>query len=402
MVAETTRRLEDAAEAIQALRAEREPTAPPPARHPFLPDPQRIRGVLRQQAAFWLTALAVIHIPDLPLGDAALIMAVSMSMMLVLLPQMRPMTLLPPVLTAVTGAGLIYLLIMPRLAGFPALALLLFALTFWISWSNHLPSQAIGRSIGLAFMAVVLSVDNQQTYSFMLVANLALGVPLVLGVLALTTYFPLSFRPEDRFQALLRQWFESAARVLGALGSDAERALQARSPLARWRFAADRFALERLPPQLATWADALPAAALGRGSAADAKALATSVQTLAERIEALIRSRGLPQSPAMARALAEDVRAWRLAVQALLLGLARVPEGGDVDELRARLDRKLAEVEARTEQAMADDPDFDAAPELNQNSYRLLGAYRGLSEALVRFSYRARMLDWPRLREARF
>lgn len=86
MLGETMRRLEELTEAIHALRAPGELPAARPARHPFLPDPQRIRDVLRQQAVFWLVALALIYIPDLPLGGAALIMAVSMSMMLVLMP----------------------------------------------------------------------------------------------------------------------------------------------------------------------------------------------------------------------------------------------------------------------------------------------------------------------------
>jgi hypothetical protein len=291
---------------------------------------------------------------------------------------------------------------MPQLAGFWALGALLFAATFWISWHNHLPSQAIGKATGLAFMSVIIAVDNQQTYSFMTMANFALGVPIIIGVLAATTYFPLSFRPEHRCRALLRGWFRSAAWLLGALGSDETRAQQFRSRWFRWRFAAHRNAVEKLPQQLAAWSRALPAAALGHASTADVQATVTAVQTMADRLDALIGTRDVPQSPAMAQALTEDVRAWRLAVQALAGRLAEAPESGDVDDLRARLDRKLQQIEARTAQAMADDPDFDAEIDLNENSYRLLGAYRGLSEAMVRFVYRARLLDWPRLREARF
>jgi hypothetical protein len=341
-------------------------------------------------------------VPDIPLGGTALIMTIPFSMVLVLAPQLRPVTLIAPGLNGIAFGGVLHILVMPQLAGFWALGALLFAATFWISWHNHLPSQAIGKAMGLAFMSIIIAVDNQQTYSFMTLANFALGLPMVIGVLALTTYFPLSFRPEHRCRALLRDWFRSVAWLLGALGSDETRARQFRSPWFRWRFAAHRNAVEKLPQQLAAWSRALPPAALGHASKADVQAVVTAVQTMADRMDALMRARDEPQSPAMARALSEDVRAWRLAVQALTARLAEAPDSGDVDDLRQRLDRKLRQVEASTAQAMADDPDFDAEVELNENTYRLLGAYRGLSEALVRFSYRTRLLNWPRLREARF
>lgn len=37
-----------------------------------------------------------------------------------------------------------------------------------------------------------------------------------------------------------------------------------------------------------------------------------------------------------------------------------------------------------------------------ENAYRLLGAYRGVSESLVRLTEYAAAMDWERLREARF
>lgn len=37
-----------------------------------------------------------------------------------------------------------------------------------------------------------------------------------------------------------------------------------------------------------------------------------------------------------------------------------------------------------------------------EGSYRLLGAHRGLSEALINLSRQVGVIDWPRLREACF
>jgi hypothetical protein len=44
----------------------------------------------------------------------------------------------------------------------------------------------------------------------------------------------------------------------------------------------------------------------------------------------------------------------------------------------------------------------DASTEELDNMYRMLGAYRGVSEALVSLASQARAIDWPRVREARF
>ena len=38
----------------------------------------------------------------------------------------------------------------------------------------------------------------------------------------------------------------------------------------------------------------------------------------------------------------------------------------------------------------------------NENSVRLLGAFRGVSEGLVNFAGQSGGIDWARLREARF
>jgi uncharacterized membrane protein YccC len=403
-LAQTVTGLHEGVDAIRGLRRRKDLAAPHPQHNKrLLPDPQRLRGVLRQQTALWLAALLVIYVPDIPLGGVNLILAGGpISMLLAHAPQLRPTTLIPPALSALLLGGILHILVMPQLAGFWALGALLFAMTFWFCWKYHLPSQHIGKSAAIAIFSVVIGVDNEQIYSFLTMANLALGFPMIILVIALTTYFPLSFRPEDRFRTLLQGWLRSAAWLLGALGTDEARARQFRSPWFRWRFAVHRNAVEKLPQQLAAWSRALPPAALGSAKAADVQAVVTAVQAMADRMDALIRTREVPQSPAMARALLEDVRVWRLGVQALFAQLAEAPESANVEDLRRRLDRKLKQVEVRAEQAMADDPDFDAQLDLNENSYRLLGAYRGLSEALVRFAFRARMLDWPRLREARF
>lgn len=74
-------------------------------------------------------------------------------------------------------------------------------------------------------------------------------------------------------------------------------------------------------------------------------------------------ARDNPQAGILVRDLLEDVRAWRLKMQALFQALPRNPAAKTADELSEGL--------AEGEISAADGEHF----------YRLLGAYRGVSEA---------------------
>ena len=389
----------------EATGADRHWDGIPPA-SPFslvaLLEPERLRALVRQQSTFWLAVLCLFYIPDVPLSDTTIVVALSLAMSLNPMPQIRPQVLIAPVLVAVAFAGSLHLLVMPHLEGFTALGGLLFAVTFLISWLFHEPSQVAGKSIGLASFVTIIAVDNQQVYSFESVAYLALGLPMIIGLLIFTTYFPLSFRPEDRSAALISRWFRSASWLLGTLGTDAERASQARLRGFRTRRAFHRQAVEQIPQQLAAWTRALPAAALGSAGPAPMQTLVTALQALSMRVEDLLDARDAPHSPAMQRALADAVREWRLVVRELLARSAADPGSLDAAALRTRLDGKLGQIERLTEQAIDEDPDFHAHQTLNENSYRLLGAYRGLSEGLISYARLAQAVDWSRLEEPRF
>jgi uncharacterized membrane protein YccC len=365
-------------------------------------EPERLRCLARQQSTFWLAVLCLFYIPDVPLSNVTIVLAASLSMALNPMPQVRPQILFVPVLIAVLFAGWLYLIVMPHLGGFPALAALLFSVTFLISWLFHAPSQVVGRSVGLSAFVAIIAVDNQQVYSFQAVANLALGLPLIVLLLVFTTYFPFSFRAEDRTVALIARWFRSASWVFGTLGTDAERAQQARSPGFRSRLAFHRQTVEQVPQMLATWIPALPAAALGDAGPAPLQRLATEIRAMSLRIDDLLEARDALHSPAMERALAPAVRQWRLVVRDLLARSATDPAHLDPADLRRQLVSKLRQIETLTEQAMDEDPGYHAHQTLNENSYRLLGAYRGLSESLVDFAQAARAVDWESLEQPRF
>jgi hypothetical protein len=75
---------------------------------------------------------------------------------------------------------------------------------------------------------------------------------------------------------------------------------------------------------------------------------------------------------------------------------------GRLPGFRARLDAKLAQLEAHIEAALERKDDDSLSVDDGENMYRLLGAHRGVSEALVELARQMPAIDWPRLREARF
>jgi hypothetical protein len=86
----------------------------------------------------------------------------------------------------------------------------------------------------------------------------------------------------------------------------------------------------------------------------------------------------------------------------VLAKLAVAPESADPADLRAQLDTVLAWVEQRIETAINSADAVAVSSEDNENMVRLLGASRGITEALIAFVNHSAAIDWSRLRQARF
>jgi hypothetical protein len=110
----------------------------------------------------------------------------------------------------------------------------------------------------------------------------------------------------------------------------------------------------------------------------------------------------LHQSDLLVRELLADVRRWRVAVQEIFGQVAEKPETADPAALQSRLDAVLVRLEARIQEALDRIDAGTVSAEESGNMYRLLGAHRGVSEALVNFAGQTVGIDWTRLREGRF
>ena len=369
---------------------------------PFLPsalDPRRLAVVVRWFAGFWLTLLISVYVPDVPSSADFIALTSAILMGLCVMPQVPVwVAALPYTLGFVLGSA-INILVMPHLASFTMLAIVIFAAVFVIGYVFARPVQVLGRAAALGLFVMQLGVTNQQTYNFLDIANFAMASALFFLVVAAVAHFPISFRPEHVFLRLLARFFRSCATLVSTLESD-----HASPPTRgqRLRRAISLYDLARVPGELATWASALPPEALRQSTTEKVQALVDSLQALAYRMQDLVEARETAQSPELVRELSTEVRAWRTGVQEVLSNLSQRPEAADFADLRVRLDAFVERLEGQIEKTLAGVDQTGLSGRECEHSLLLLGALRGVSEALVNFVRQVKWIDWVRLREERF
>jgi hypothetical protein len=288
---------------------------------------------------------------------------------------------------------------MPTLSSFAELAILLFAFVFVVDYKFHDPKQVLWRVLFLFLFLTLAGIENVQTYSFLHFANTALQWTLLFLLLSLTEYLPVSQQPDHVYLSMIGRFFRSCEFLMTTMGWGTP---HGPSPLARWRKQFHTYEVATLPGKLTVWGRFLPPAALGRTTPEQVKALAMSLQALSFRMQELIGAGVFHQSDLLVRVLLADVRRWRVAVQEIFGQLANQPETAEAASLHARLDAILVRLEARIHEALDKIDEARVSAEESGNMYRLLGAHRGVSEALVDFASKTVGIDWPRLREERY
>jgi uncharacterized membrane protein YccC len=364
---------------------------------PWTIDPDRLTAAVRTFAAVWLILLAVLYIPDFPMPAGVIPVTAAAAIQLALMPQLPVRVLVVPVLGTVAFAGAFHIFVMPHLSSFVGLGTAIFIAIFLIGYVLAKPAQAMARGIGLSLFVMVIYVHNEQTYSFLYVFNF--GLMFLLGLLAVgvSGWFPISFRPQQAVFKQLRRFLRSCDRLMVPQRGESGHWLR------RMSLAFHVHEATTLPGKLDRWLAALPAVAEGRVTREQVQALADSLQALSGRVMELVEARRAEQSEAITRELTADMRAWRLGIQEILLALAgRHPAGMEAGALRSRLDAKLEALEARIETVLDTVPQGGASTEELDNMYRLLGAYRGVSEALVGLVQQTTFIDWRAVREERF
>ena len=168
-------------------------------------------------ATVWIAFLALIYVNDIPGGSGVVTMAVALGMAMATMPQLSVTVLFAPAAVGILFASVLYIFIMPKLSSFFGLGILIFAATFTICYVFAEPRKVLGRALGLAMFVSIASISNQQSYSFLVVANTAMMFPVFFFILAVTAYIPFSPRPEVAFLRLLRRFFTSCQYLMSTM-----------------------------------------------------------------------------------------------------------------------------------------------------------------------------------------
>ena len=358
----------------------------------FTPDPDRLWISAKVMLLLWAAFLCVVYISDFPGGWGFVSMCGPIGLIMLGAPQLSVRLLFKPVFSSILFAGSLYILLMPGLSSFLGLGSMIFTATFVICYRFAQPQQMLGRAFGLAILVVLMGVSNQQTYSFLSVANTALMFATVFLLIAIISYLPFSPLPERALLRLLKRYFNSASYAL------LQHTDTTTTPISSALKRIHRQNVAILPAKMLVWADYADPGVLGAENTAEIPVMVGTLQALSYRMEALQHARDLPQSPHLESVLIEQMQTWRSAIATALAGLARDPADYSILQ-RSRLEQMLATLERDITLAMSG---IDISDTERENLYNLLGAYRGTSEALLDFTETAANIDWKPWYEERF
>lgn len=359
-------------------------------------DPHRLQTVIRVVATLWIAFLLWVYI-DPPRGALFVMMATVFAVIMARVPKASPLLLFLSWGGGGVFAGVLYVFVMPHLSGFVELSGLIFVAFFVMHYLLGEARHTIARLFSMCSFLVVISIDNQQSYSFSEYANSMTWLMLCVALVAATMYIPVSPRPEKAFLRLLRRYFRHAEFLISAPALDGE---HKKGIVASWKAALYRNDLLELPGKLATYSQQMDYGMLGGTTPQQVQALVVNLYGLTHRINDLIEAQGLPQADLVKQHLLDDLRAWREVVNERLRLRADPTQG--IKPVADRLAALLTKMEARINETFATVGEGALSTEDYRNFYRLLGSYRGLSETLVGYATEAGEIDWARFREERF
>ena len=376
------------------------PAVEPARRWTLAVDPDRFRAVIRVLLTLWLAFLLWVYVNP-PGHSAYVMMAGIFALIIANVPQVRPSLLFLTWGGGIAFGGVLYIFVMPHLAGFVELASLIFAAFFVMHYLLGEPRHLVARMFTMASFLIVISIDNQQTYSFSDYANDVVWIMLSLALAVSTAYFPTSPCPEKVFLRLLRRFFRHAEFLISGLAPDGQRL---KGITGRWRSVLYQNDLLELPGKLAAYGKQIDYRAFPDNTPEQVQTLVASLYALANQIKALVEAGDYPQAELVQKRLLDDLRAWHQVIEARLQRRADDPTQyiEPSADVRKRLTDRLAGLEASIEEIFTRSDNGELSTADYDSLYRLLGSYRGLSETAIDYAQLADGINWAPWLEARF
>jgi hypothetical protein len=319
----------------------------------------------------------------------------TIAMVVAATPQFRASRLLGPFAVAMLLGLAVYVFVLPKLSTFAELACVIFLFSFVTCYFF----KGIARLAGLIGMINMISIQNQQTYNFAAMANSYVFLLMAFTLVFVISHMIGSPRPEKKLLHLLSRFFRSAASIMS---QTIKPSAQPSTTGAQWRSAYHRNAVASIPQDVAAWARAIDPKKFPDNTPEQVQSLVARLQALSYRMEELLDAGKARQSALLTRVLGDDIRALRQGFERTFKHWSAEFGTAPADDAHDRLAAGRSALEARIDEALAQHDAEAFSEQEGEDFYRLLGGYRGVSEAAVAYASVAAEINWKHWREERF
>jgi uncharacterized membrane protein YccC len=332
---------------------------------------------------------------DPPGHSGWLFMSGTMALNLILMLQVPAIRFVKPLTVAAVLSICVYVFIMPRFSTYYELGLLLFMCMFTLRYFFT----GLAQTMGNLAIINLMPIQNQQTYDFAVLVNTMIFMVGIFLFLHLLSYIMGSPRPEKKVLTLLRRFFRSTEFLMSSVIREPD---SKASALAQWKIAFYLHEMKSLPGKIGVWSKAIDQSKFSSNKPDQVQQLVTNLQGLMYRIEYLLEARESHQAEALAREMKQSVHAWRESIESLFVKWSADPGSESAADLEQRLAATLSVLEQRIDATIEQADRQAISEEDGKNFYRLLGAYRGVSEAAVAYAGIAGTIDWADWHEEKF
>jgi hypothetical protein len=342
-------------------------------------------------AAGFLTWIAF----DPPGHSAWVQLPATVAMMVGATQQTRTSAFFKPFAIMMTLALAVYVLVLPQLSSFVGLGLTLFLCAF----VAHYFFSGLAQLAGMVSIIMIISVQNQQSYDFAAQANTLVYVLLSFLLVYALSYLLGSSRPEKVMLKMTKRFFRSAQFIISQMIREPD---DKPSWIEQWKLAYYCNEMATLPAKLEAWGKSIDSRLFPNTSQEDIGQLVTSLRSLLYRFEELQPAKHSNQfNQTTSGQFVADLRKWAAELEFTFEQWSERPDASGDGHRRQKIKARLPAFEHRTEEFLMRLD--DGTPEdARENLCRLLGGFRGLSQATLNYARVRHHVDWDQWREERF
>jgi len=319
----------------------------------------------------------------------------TLAMMLAGTPQLKIAMVFKPIAVTFLLAMLVYIFIMPTLTTFYGLGILLFSCLFLVGYFFT----GFGQVIGSAAIVNMVMIQNQQHYDAAVVFNLYLFTLLALLFFFATSYLISSARPEKVVLKYMNHFFVDIELICSHLLKSPNHKI---SLFKQWELDYARKNFRTIPSKINSWGRSIDFQLFPNVSPNEITNLVTTLETLVYRIEELNETEQLEeQNFILKESLLNDLNYWNAALERVFANWSKNP-GAKIEERKLESFNDWSnKFESKVELSISNASTSASINEI-EGVYKILGALRGVSEAVKLYSHNTQNMDWKQLKEERF